>query len=147
MTERWVAVCPVEATTRRSVLPVRVDETDLVIVREKGKLRAFERACPHEQADLAHGRCVDGKLFCPRHFAWFYLQDGRASSGWGMRALRCYPVRVLGGQVLVNAAALGSPGTSLGKMCEPPDGPEPMPTTRSTLPGAGLQLFMGDPDE
>lgn len=106
MSQRWVVACTVDAATERDILPVRVEGSHLIVVRDRGRFRVFERACPHEQADLAQGRCLDGKLFCPRHLAWFGLHDGHVSPGWGFRALRCYPARAVGGQVLVDAAAL-----------------------------------------
>ena len=98
----WIAVCGVEATRRRSIVPVRASELRLIIVRDSEAIHAFERACPHEQADLAEGRCANGRLFCPRHDAWFRLADGQVSPGWSFRPLRRFPSRVEGLQVLVN---------------------------------------------
>jgi 3-phenylpropionate/trans-cinnamate dioxygenase ferredoxin component len=70
-------------------------------VRDGDALFACERACPHEQADLAGGHCSAGKLYCPRHLAWFDLTDGRVFGGWASRPLRIHAVRIEGDQVLV----------------------------------------------
>jgi 3-phenylpropionate/trans-cinnamate dioxygenase ferredoxin subunit len=80
---------------------VRAGDQQLLIIRDGDRIVACERACPHEQADLALGRCSNGKLFCPRHFACFDLRDGTVSAGWSMRALRLYPVAIRDGAVAV----------------------------------------------
>ncbi|MET0676313.1 MAG: Rieske (2Fe-2S) protein, partial [Bradyrhizobium sp.] len=67
---------------------------------------ACERACPHEQADLAIGHVAQGRLFCPRHAASFDLGDGSMSPGWPSPGLRLYPVRIERGEVLIAAVAL-----------------------------------------
>lgn len=107
MPERWVAACSLDETVGRPLLPVRVGGQQLLIVRDGEDLHCCERACPHEQADLAQGRCSHGILFCPRHLAWFRLTDGQVSPGWSFRPLRILPVRVADGQVLVDATGFG----------------------------------------
>lgn len=78
----------------RSLLPVVAGREHLLLVRDAGRILAVERACPHEGADLAAGRCSAGRLFCPRHLASFSLRDGSVSPGWSFRALRVFPVAV-----------------------------------------------------
>ena len=105
MTENTTAaeavVCSVQATIDTPILPVRAGGQQLLIVRDGDRLVACERACPHEQADLALGRCAGGKLFCPRHFAWFDLRNGKVSAGWDVRALRLYEVTIRNREVAV----------------------------------------------
>jgi len=96
-----VVVCSVQATIDRPILPVRAGDQQLLIIRDGDRIVACERACPHEQADLALGRCSAGKLFCPRHFAWFDLRDGKVSAGWEVRALRLYDVAIADREVAV----------------------------------------------
>jgi 3-phenylpropionate/trans-cinnamate dioxygenase ferredoxin subunit len=93
------------------MLTVRVAGRHLLIIRAGGALHACERACPHEQADLAMGRCSGNKLFCPRHFVSFDLADGRVSGGWDIRPLRVYPVRITGEEVAVDISGIPSPGS------------------------------------
>jgi 3-phenylpropionate/trans-cinnamate dioxygenase ferredoxin subunit len=100
-TAREIVVCSVQATIDAPILPVRAGGQQLLIVRDGDRIVACERACPHEQADLALGRCTNGKLFCPRHFAWFDLRDGTISGGWAARPLRLYPVVVKGCEIAV----------------------------------------------
>jgi 3-phenylpropionate/trans-cinnamate dioxygenase ferredoxin subunit len=89
-----IAVCSVDALTDAQIVPVRVGDRQLLIVRDGDRIVACERACPHEQGDLALGRCAHGRLFCPRHYASFDLRDGTVSAGWTVRPLRLLPVTV-----------------------------------------------------
>jgi 3-phenylpropionate/trans-cinnamate dioxygenase ferredoxin subunit len=104
--EDWVAVCPLDRLGPQSILCVRVQAVDLLLVRDGDRIFACERACPHEQADLSQGRVADGRLFCPRHFASFDLHDGNISAGWPSRPLRRYPVRMREGQIWIDAEAV-----------------------------------------
>lgn len=78
-----------------------VDGLHLLLMRDGEAVYATERACPHEGADLAQGRCAAGKLFCPRHLAWFDLRAGTVSPGWSFRPLRIYPTRIVRGEIFV----------------------------------------------
>lgn len=104
--DQWFPVCSLPRLTAEGIVAVRVAGVDLALISDGGMVSACERACPHEQADLACGRVVNGRLTCPRHDASFSLIDGAISDGWPSRPLRLYPVRVERGEVLINAAAL-----------------------------------------
>jgi len=103
---RWVEALPLDRLADRTILCVRVDTSDLLLVRDGERVIACERACPHEQADLRGGHIVDGRLFCPRHLASFDLCDGRMSAGWPSRPLQLYPVEVRDGWIWIDAAAI-----------------------------------------
>ncbi|HMK79889.1 MAG TPA: Rieske (2Fe-2S) protein [Xanthobacteraceae bacterium] len=107
-----VVVCDLSDTIDRPILPVTVERTQLLVIRDGERIVACERACPHEQADLALGRCADGKLYCPRHYAWFDLGTGQISPGWIAPPLQLFPVMVRGDQVVVRLSA--SPYTAAG---------------------------------
>jgi nitrite reductase/ring-hydroxylating ferredoxin subunit len=92
----------------QAILCVRVETADVLLVRDGERITACERACPHEQADLSLGRIANGRLFCPRHFASFGLEDGLISAGWPSRPLRIYPVSIADGQVWIDVRLLGS---------------------------------------
>lgn len=105
----WVEVLPLPALADQAIVPLRVEDIDILLVRDGERVVACERACPHEQADLSLGRITEGRLFCPRHFASFNLGDGQVSAGWPSRPLTRYPVRIMNGWICVDAAALRSP--------------------------------------
>ncbi|MCJ2135777.1 Rieske (2Fe-2S) protein [Methylobacterium sp. J-026] len=73
-------------------MPITVGGHSLLLVQAGGRIVAAERACPHEGADLSLGRCVGGRLLCPRHRASFDLRDGSVSPGWSFRALRLFRI-------------------------------------------------------
>ncbi|ARP97700.1 Rieske (2Fe-2S) protein [Pseudorhodoplanes sinuspersici] len=104
MPAHWVHACRLEAFENRQIIGVTVEGQHLVIVRDDDRFFAAERACPHEGADLAQGRCSGAKLHCPRHLAWFDLDSGAVSPGWSFRALQIYPVRVVGSDVWIGLA-------------------------------------------
>src|SRR5450631_3931940 len=104
--EKWVAICLSDRLAHKTIVCVRLEAADLLLIRKGDRIFACERACPHEQADLSLGRVADGRLFCPRHLASFDLQDGNVSAGWPSRALRHYPVRIKDGQIWVDVEAV-----------------------------------------
>jgi 3-phenylpropionate/trans-cinnamate dioxygenase ferredoxin component len=104
--EQWVVVCSLDRLAARNVVCVQVEGAGLILVRDGDRVHAFERACPHEQADLSLGRVADGRLFCPRHQASFGLCDGAVSRGWPSRDLRRYAVRVENHQIWIDRTLL-----------------------------------------
>jgi 3-phenylpropionate/trans-cinnamate dioxygenase ferredoxin component len=106
--EQWVVACSLDRLTERGIVCVQVEGADLILVRDGERIHAFERACPHEQADLGQGHVSDGRLFCPRHQASFDLFDGAITPGWPSRDLRRYALRIEGGQIWIDAAAVRS---------------------------------------
>jgi 3-phenylpropionate/trans-cinnamate dioxygenase ferredoxin subunit len=96
-----IAVCSVQASIDAPILPVRAGDRQLLVIRDGDRIVACERTCPHEQADLALGRCSGGRLFCPRHYASFDLRNGTVSAGWTVRPLRLYPVTIRAQNIFV----------------------------------------------
>ncbi|MGY8631019.1 Rieske (2Fe-2S) protein [Bradyrhizobium sp. 14AA] len=105
----WTAVCDLDRLKAETIIRVRVDEIDVLVVWNDGDVTACERACPHEQADLGLGQVMSGRLFCPRHAASFDLRDGQISAGWPSPPLRLYPVQVREEQVWIEAGERRSP--------------------------------------
>jgi 3-phenylpropionate/trans-cinnamate dioxygenase ferredoxin subunit len=105
---RWVAVCTGARLTEQRIVCGNVAGVGILVVQDGAQIYACERACPHEQADLSLGRVADGRLYCPRHLAWFNLTDGNISPGWPSRGLRRYPVRVRDEQIWVDKASIAA---------------------------------------
>lgn len=103
---RWVVACSREDLGSQQIVRARIAGVEFLVVQDGDRIFACERACPHEQADLSLGRVADGRLYCPRHLAWFSLRDGHISPGWPSRALRRYPVRIENDQVWIDVEAL-----------------------------------------
>jgi 3-phenylpropionate/trans-cinnamate dioxygenase ferredoxin subunit len=106
--DRWLPVCRLSRLFAEGMVVARVAGVHLVLISTDNRAVARERACPHEQADLAAGYVANGHLFCPRHAASFDLRDGAMSPGWPSRGLRLYPVEVVDGEVVIDATALAA---------------------------------------
>ena len=105
--QRWIRACRVEALRGGRIVGIHVDGRDIIVVQRDELLFAAERACPHEGADLSLGRCHEGRLHCPRHFAWFDLASGAVSPGWSFRKLEIYPARIVGDEIFVALDDIG----------------------------------------
>lgn len=103
---RFVAVARLIDLPDGRFVRVMVGSHGLVLARAGDAIYAFQGTCPHEKADLAQGRIENGRLICPRHLASFALNDGEASRGWKLDALKLYPVRVAEGAINVDANAV-----------------------------------------
>lgn len=103
----WIQVAALAAFAAGPIVPVQLAGQALLLVRDGDQVFAVERACPHEGADLAKGRCGGGRLLCPHHQASFALADGTVSPGWSFRRLRTYPVQIVDSKVYVESTNLG----------------------------------------
>jgi 3-phenylpropionate/trans-cinnamate dioxygenase ferredoxin component len=103
---RFIGVARLDDLPDGGMLRVMVGSHGLVLARAGGAVYAFQGTCPHEKADLAQGRIENGRIICPRHLASFALNDGQASRGWKLDALKLYPVRVIAGTITVDADAV-----------------------------------------
>jgi len=54
----------------------KVGETDIILIRDGGQVRAFGASCPHAGAPLDGGAVCHGRLICPWHKAEFRIGDG-----------------------------------------------------------------------
>ena len=67
-------------------------------------VRAFlctDGLCTHEQVHLADGLVMDHLIECPMHNGQFDYRTGAATRSPACEALRCYPVKVEGEDVLI----------------------------------------------
>jgi 3-phenylpropionate/trans-cinnamate dioxygenase ferredoxin component len=103
---RFVVVAKLSDLPDGGFIRVMLEDHALVLARTGCAVYAFQRTCPHEKADLAHGRIEAGRLICARHLASFDLVDGQASRGWRLDALRLYPVRIAGDDIAVDSDAV-----------------------------------------
>jgi 3-phenylpropionate/trans-cinnamate dioxygenase ferredoxin component len=88
----------------------------ILLTRVKGEFYASQLLCPHLEADLSEGTLNGTVLTCPMHNSQYAIRDGHvvrwtnltgiklsyASKAHPPRSLRCYPVHIDGGRVLVS---------------------------------------------
>ena len=106
---RWIAVAATDALVDDALINADIGDRQLIVLRHEGRYHAVARACPHEMADLSRGFVDEGRLHCPRHAASFDLETGAVSFGWTCRPLRCYPLRIADGTILVGVASAEAP--------------------------------------
>lgn len=87
------------------LLGVNVEGIDLVLVRHRGEVRAFEGRCPHLGTLLAEGELRDGRLTCRSHHWQFDVRSGRRR-GDDTVCLRAYTTVLKDGQIFVSGAEL-----------------------------------------
>jgi nitrite reductase/ring-hydroxylating ferredoxin subunit len=72
-----------------------------MIVNVDGQLRALDRICTHEEADLTTGFIVGSVVTCPLHLSRFDLASGEVQNPPATTALRMYGLKVEGTSVYV----------------------------------------------
>ncbi len=82
-------------------LGVEVDGQCLGIYLHDNQVHALEDICPHAHAHLSQGFQENGQIECPLHAARFDIASGKLQNEIGERDIRCFPVKVENGRVLV----------------------------------------------
>ena len=77
----------------------------LILWPQGGSPRAFQGFCPHAREPLADARFDGDTLVCPHHDWIFDARSGKCLEGKRCR-LAEYPLRVEGGEVLVDVAGV-----------------------------------------
>ena len=97
----WFVVDDVNPETAEFPITVQVDREDIIIFRVGERLRAIQRWCPHEEADLAAGRLMGDMIKCPNHGFIYRLSDGKLiNHSWGIDA-KAFEVLIEGGRLQV----------------------------------------------
>ena len=113
--DKFVAVTRVDELKDKTILPVSLMGTDIILVRVGGNYYAAENHCPHSGRDISLGKLDGTILTCPFHGSKFDLIDGRVIrwTDWTgvkasstrlfhpIRSLTMYPVKIQGNSILV----------------------------------------------
>jgi nitrite reductase/ring-hydroxylating ferredoxin subunit/uncharacterized membrane protein len=89
-----------EGTMRR----VKVNETDVLLVRQHGRVCALAHSCAHLGGPLSEGSLENGAVVCPWHGSTFRLDDGTVVKGPSTHPQPCFAVRERDGQIEVGPA-------------------------------------------
>jgi nitrite reductase/ring-hydroxylating ferredoxin subunit len=65
------------------------------------QVHAIEDVCPHAEALLSQGFVENGVVECPLHGAQFEITTGKCLNEIGERDIRCFPVKVENGRVVI----------------------------------------------
>jgi 3-phenylpropionate/trans-cinnamate dioxygenase ferredoxin subunit len=96
-----VTVGPAAELTPGSARRVDTPAGPVAVFNIDGELLAVADTCTHADASLSEGYLDGFVVECPRHGALFDLHTGEALSLPACVALRCFPVHVRDGIVLV----------------------------------------------
>jgi nitrite reductase/ring-hydroxylating ferredoxin subunit/uncharacterized membrane protein len=80
---------------------VKSNDTDLLLVRQHGKVCALVHACAHLGGPLSEGELKDGSVVCPWHGSEFRLADGSVVNGPSTHPQPYFAVRERAGQIEV----------------------------------------------
>lgn len=80
---------------------VEMDGKRILLANVDGTFYATDDSCTHEDASLSSGSLKGELVKCPLHGSRFSLRTGEPTEDPAEDALRCYPVKIDGGMVLV----------------------------------------------
>lgn len=100
-----VAVCKASDLNENEMKQLDfMDDTDILLVKQNGRLHALGAKCTHYGAPMSTGALGQGRVRCPWHGACFDLATGDIEDFPGLDSLPCYKVDVNSeGQVMVRA--------------------------------------------
>ena len=80
---------------------VKSGDTDLLLVRQHGRVCVLAHACSHLGGPLSEGELKDGTVVCPWHGSEFRLDDGAVINGPATHSQPCFEVRERNSQIEV----------------------------------------------
>ncbi len=107
VTDEPAAFTPVIASAAladNTMRRVKMGDTDLLLVRQRGHVCALAHACAHLGGPLSEGTLKDGTVVCPWHGSEFRLDNGEVVNGPTTHAQPCFTVRERNGQIEVGPA-------------------------------------------
>ncbi len=101
MTGDWHLVCAAEEIDEEDVHRFDHGERTFAVYNTPKGFYATDGVCTHEEAHLADGLVIGDIIECPLHQGRFHIPSGKAKSAPVCVDLKCYPVKVEGGQVFI----------------------------------------------
>jgi nitrite reductase (NADH) small subunit len=98
--DRFLTIARASELSESRGLTVRVGEYEVALFNIAGEIHALDGRCPHRGGSLGEGAIQDGTVFCPLHGWQFDIRTG-ACLDKPDRPARCWPVRVVDGQIQV----------------------------------------------
>jgi nitrite reductase/ring-hydroxylating ferredoxin subunit len=98
----WVDVCSVDEVVEDRINAFDTPSRRVLIMNVGGTLSALDATCTHEDADLANGFFIDGRIMCPLHLSAFDPRTGQVFNPPAERDLQAYPLKTEGARVLVD---------------------------------------------
>jgi nitrite reductase/ring-hydroxylating ferredoxin subunit/uncharacterized membrane protein len=103
--EAFTPVIESAALKENTMVRGRAGDTDVLLVRQHGRVCALVHACAHLGGPLSEGTLKEGSVVCPWHGSEFALEDGRVLNGPATHNQPCLVVRERAGMVEVRNLA------------------------------------------
>ena len=100
------------ALANNTMVRARAGDTDVLLVRQHGRVCALVHSCTHLGGPLSEGTLKDGSVVCPWHGSEFALDDGRVLNGPATHNQPHLAVRERTGRIEVKVAAPGGNGAT-----------------------------------
>ena len=101
----YTPVIPMAQLQDGDVVPVRIDQVDVLVIMTEGQYFAIAAHCTHARQSLVSGKLRGFEISCPLHGARFDLRDGQATKGPAVTAIQRFPVLVDSGKVCVDVSS------------------------------------------
>jgi len=101
----FVRACGVDDVQPESAIAVSVDGVAVAIVRDGDEWFAVYDECSHAAIPLSEGEVEGTQIECWLHGSMFDLRTGKPTNLPATEPVAIYPVKVEGGDVLVDVAA------------------------------------------
>lgn len=95
----WHSVATLDSVPCGKMTQVVIAGHEILLAHTTTGLFATDDLCTHEDASLASGALRGEWVTCPLHGSRFCLRTGQPQEEPADEALRCYPVRVVAGQI------------------------------------------------
>lgn len=97
----WIDAADAAAVPEEDVIGVDVGGRDIALYKVEGSIFATDNTCTHGLARLCDGFLLGHEIECPMHQGRFDIRDGRVTCEPITVDVRCYPVRIEAGRVLL----------------------------------------------
>ena len=102
MTDTFERACALADVPDEGAVPVEIAGVEVAVVKSCGEIFAVRDECSHAQIALSEGDIGDCEVECWLHGSRFDLRTGEPTGLPAFEPVPVYPVRVDGGDVLVD---------------------------------------------
>jgi len=105
MSQEYIRVAAEGEVPEGEARVFEVNGVRIALCRVDGSIHAIEDLCTHDDGPLGEGSLRGCELECPRHGARFDVRTGAVTRMPAAAPVRVFPVRLEGGEVLVQVEA------------------------------------------
>jgi len=100
--DAWTDAASLDDLPDDDVTGLQIGGLDIALYKVEGEVFATDNTCTHGHARLCDGFLEGHEIECPLHQGKFDVRNGSPTCAPVTEALRCYPVRIEGGRVMLD---------------------------------------------